>query len=302
MESAADIQRLRDELAAQQLLVQQQSAEVARLQGLVDNHEELSPLLVPQHHHHHCNTTLPSGYTKFYGIESHEESKIWIEFATLACKTRDIATLGWRNAIILQLEGSARLWGLQYNIDNPILSGADPETIFNHFKDAFMDQYSTKEDSLYLRAEWNAVEWNSGESPNEFLQRFEFAAQRVKGLTFDEKIYQFLCVVPTFLSDFVILQKAGNWSQVKDACNIKTQQQLQRNLVHHASKKHKPKMHTPKQNHTPSSRLVTPVQASRVTFTLSLKLAAEKVIQIDEVLDLYLWIWITLLTLATTVE
>lgn len=57
-----------------------------------------------------------------------------------------------------------------------------------------MDQYNTKEDSLYLRAEWNTVEWNSGESQNAFLQRFEFTVKRVKGLTFDEKIFQFLWV------------------------------------------------------------------------------------------------------------
>ncbi|KAF9313304.1 hypothetical protein BG003_005423 [Podila horticola] len=159
MTSPADIQHLRDELAPQQLLVQQQSAEVVRLQGLVDTQVNSPTSSNPFHCHPSFITII------FQGTESYEESKIWIEFAAFACKTYNIATLGWRSAIILQMEGNARLWGLQYHIDNPVPTGADPETIFNGLKESFMDQYSAKADFLYLRAEWNAVEWNSGESP-----------------------------------------------------------------------------------------------------------------------------------------
>ncbi|KAG0324322.1 hypothetical protein BG000_002259 [Podila horticola] len=206
MTSPADIQHLRDELAAQQLLVQQQSAEVARLQGLVDTQvkqsDQFEPLPLPsQFHHRHRKTILPSGFSKFQGTESYEKSKIWIEFATFACKTYNIATLGWRSAIILPMEGNARLWGLQYHIDNPVPTGADPETIFNGFKEAFMDQYSAKEDFLYLRAEWNAVEWNSGESPHKNWKIFSSKVRPLTRLTANSNLCKnAFCDSPEFHS------------------------------------------------------------------------------------------------------
>ncbi|KAF9369856.1 hypothetical protein CPB97_003248, partial [Podila verticillata] len=109
------------------------------------------------------------------------------------------------------LEEGACLWGLQYSIDHPItgIIAKTPMVIFKQFKEAFMEQFSTKDDVFFQCSEWHAI-------------------------------WQFMTVIPSFLLDFLLAQEVGNWTDVKKYCNIKTQQQLHQNMVNQQTKNRSP--------------------------------------------------------------
>ncbi|GJJ70413.1 hypothetical protein EMPS_02762 [Entomortierella parvispora] len=80
-----------------------------------------------------------------------------------------------------------------------------------------------------LRFELDRIQWDQGETPDTFCQRFEFLGAPLQNIiSEDERVHMFKIRCPNFLRRFLVESEAKTWADVKKACELKTDMNLQK--------------------------------------------------------------------------
>lgn len=111
-----------------------------------------------------------------------------------------------------------------------------------------------------LRFELDRLQWEQSDTPDTFCQRFEFLGAPLQTtMTEDERVHMFKIRCPNFLRRFLVGIEVQSWTDVKKACELKTDmslQQEQEDFLYSTQSRiqHAQRLLQPRQKRQPRSR------------------------------------------------